>query len=214
MTPNPPFAARAEAAVRPAHRTTFAKRNLLFSSSGCRLRLFLGRGVGVLVGLIFVFLSGIGIASGSFSDRLGCDFVRPFDSLPAHSVSRRIGGQGNRAHQRRSHGISAAARAPAFAAVAGSDHGIDQNQRRHCQWKAADQPSARPQRSCSIKMSALAAILFQRLGNNAHIGDARLLDRVHHGGEGAKRHIFIGAHKDRLVLRIANLLLQLAAQSR
>jgi len=30
----------------------------------------------------------------------------------------------------------------------------------------------------------------------------------HHGGEGAKRDIFIGAQIDRLVLRIANLLFQ------
>jgi hypothetical protein len=46
------------------------------------------------------------------------------------------------------------------------------------------------------------------LGNNAHIADARLLDGVHHGSESSKGNILIGAQIDRLVLRIANLLLQ------
>ena len=34
--------------------------------------------------------------------------------------------------------------------------------------------------------------------------------RVHHRGESTERNIFVGAHKNRLVARIANLLPQLA----
>src|SRR3981081_4365403 len=47
-----------------------------------------------------------------------------------------------------------------------------------------------------------------RLRDEAHIADTCLFDGVHHGGEGAKRNIFVGAQIDRLVLRIANLLSQ------
>src|SRR5271157_5841637 len=62
--------------------------------------------------------------------------------------------------------------------------------------------------SISISVSVMAAMGIHRLGYDAHVADARLLDGVHHGGEGAKRDIFVGAQIDRLVLRIANLLLQ------
>src|ERR1700730_10414623 len=60
----------------------------------------------------------------------------------------------------------------------------------------------------SISVSVMAALGIHRLRNYAHVADARLFDGVHHGGEGAKRNIFVGAQIDRLVLRIANLLLQ------
>src|SRR6266404_6484752 len=60
----------------------------------------------------------------------------------------------------------------------------------------------------SISVSVTAAVGIHRLRNYAHVADARLFDGVHHGGEGAKRDIFIGAQIDRLVLRIANLLPQ------
>src|ERR1700692_55718 len=60
----------------------------------------------------------------------------------------------------------------------------------------------------SISVSVMAALGIHRLRNYAHVADARLFDGVHHGGEGAKRDIFIGAQIDRLVLRIANLLFQ------
>src|SRR5437588_759534 len=62
--------------------------------------------------------------------------------------------------------------------------------------------------SVSVSVSAMAAVGIHRLRNYAHVADARLFDCVHHGGEGAKRDIFIGAQIDRLVLRIANLLPQ------
>src|ERR1017187_7316686 len=61
--------------------------------------------------------------------------------------------------------------------------------------------------SCG-KMSAPAAILLQRLGNDAYVGDAGLLDRVHDGGEGAEGHVLIGAQEDGLAFGIANLLAQ------
>src|SRR6266404_3309014 len=60
----------------------------------------------------------------------------------------------------------------------------------------------------SISVSVTAAMGIHRLRNDAHVADARLFDCVHHGGEGSKRDIFIGAQIDRLVLRIANLLPQ------
>src|SRR4029077_10534416 len=62
--------------------------------------------------------------------------------------------------------------------------------------------------SISLSVSVTAAMGIHRLRNDTHIADARLFDGVHHGGERAKRDIFIGAQIDRLVLRIANLLLQ------
>src|ERR1700688_1968389 len=71
-------------------------------------------------------------------------------------------------------------------------------------WKPADQASARGQLSCSKKISAFRAILFQRLSDDAHICDARLLHRVHDGGERAKGHVLIGADEDELIARIAH----------
>ena len=53
------------------------------------------------------------------------------------------------------------------------------------------------------------AILFERLGHNADIGDARLFDRVHDGGEGAEGHVLIGAYEDELIAGIPNPLPQL-----
>src|SRR6266849_9824852 len=76
---------------------------------------------------------------------------------------------------------------------------------------APDQARVWPQRSCSKKISALAAMAFERLRDDAHVADAGLLDRVHHRGEGAERHVFVGAEKDRLMLRIANLLAELGS---
>src|ERR1035438_8080636 len=61
------------------------------------------------------------------------------------------------------------------------------------------------------KMSMSAAILLQRLGHDAHVGNAGLFHGIHHGCESAKRYIFVGAHEDRLALRIADLLMQLIA---
>ena len=54
----------------------------------------------------------------------------------------------------------------------------------------------------------MAGMGIHRLRNDADVADARLLDGVHHGGEGAKGDIFVGAQEDRLVLRVANPLLQ------
>src|ERR1019366_6623375 len=59
-----------------------------------------------------------------------------------------------------------------------------------------------------ISKSVMAAMAVHWLRNDTYVADARLLDGVHHGGEGAKRNIFIGAQKDRLVLRVPNFLLQ------
>src|SRR6516164_3253125 len=60
----------------------------------------------------------------------------------------------------------------------------------------------RPRLPCSRKMSVSAAILVERLGHDAHVGNASALDCVHDGGEGAERDLLIGANEDRLVLGI------------
>src|SRR5580704_6750455 len=73
-------------------------------------------------------------------------------------------------------------------------------------WKPADQVRARGQLSCSKKISAFCAILFQRLSHDAHVGDARLLYRIHDGGESAEGYVLIGADEDELIARIADLL--------
>src|ERR1035438_2570917 len=62
--------------------------------------------------------------------------------------------------------------------------------------------------SISLSLSVSPAMYIHRLGNYAYVADARLFDGVHHGGEGAKGNVFVGAQIDRLVLRIANLLFQ------
>src|SRR5882724_5752704 len=73
----------------------------------------------------------------------------------------------------------------------------------------SDQVRLRPQRSCSKKISALAAMGVQRLSHDAYVGDARGFHRVHDGGEGAEGHILIGADEDGLVLRVADFLFKL-----
>src|SRR5713101_6639896 len=76
---------------------------------------------------------------------------------------------------------------------------------------APDQARLRPQRSCSRKISALACMGFERLRDDAHVADAGLLDRVHYRGEGAERHVLVGANEDGLMLRVADLLTQLGS---
>src|SRR5271155_1906632 len=73
-------------------------------------------------------------------------------------------------------------------------------------WKPADQARARPQLPCSKNISAFCAILFQRLSDDAHVGDARLFYRVHDGGKGSEGDVLVGADKNELVAGIANLL--------
>src|SRR5262245_8179391 len=74
-----------------------------------------------------------------------------------------------------------------------------------------DQLRFRPQRSCSRKMSALAAMRLNGLRHDAYVADAGLLHRIHDGGKGAERYVFISAHIDRLMLWITDFLPQLAA---
>src|SRR5437016_8576167 len=66
----------------------------------------------------------------------------------------------------------------------------------------------RPSFPCSKKISAFASILFERLGHDAHIGDAGSLDRVYDGRESSKRNVFVCADEYRLVLRVADFLAQ------
>src|ERR1700693_1910845 len=73
-------------------------------------------------------------------------------------------------------------------------------------WKPADHARERPQLSCSKNISAFCAILLQRLSDDADVGEARLLHRIHDRRESAEGDVLIGADKDELVAGIANLL--------
>src|SRR5581483_12201006 len=72
--------------------------------------------------------------------------------------------------------------------------------------RIADQVSGLRHSECSKKMSAPAAILIQRLRHDAHVRDARLLYRIHHCRECSEGHVFVGANKDGLMLRVPYLL--------
>src|SRR5919201_4623997 len=69
-----------------------------------------------------------------------------------------------------------------------------------------DQMNGRRKLSRSKKMSAFAAMLLQRLGHDADVGYACLLDGIHDGGKSAEGDIFIGAQQNRLPLGITHLL--------
>src|SRR5690349_4738987 len=71
----------------------------------------------------------------------------------------------------------------------------------------ADHARLRPQRSCSKNISPLC-IAIQRLRDDTHVGNARLLDCVHDRGKSPERYIFVGTQENRLVLGIANSLPQ------
>src|SRR4051812_18902517 len=56
--------------------------------------------------------------------------------------------------------------------------------------------SLRSNKSCWLAISAtplLRTALIERLGNDADVGDAGLLYRVHYGGEGSEGNALIGA---------------------
>src|ERR1700686_4120545 len=74
---------------------------------------------------------------------------------------------------------------------------------------ATDQARLRPHWSCSKNISALASMTLKWLRHNAYIRDSRLLHSIHYRCKSAERHVFIGANKDGLVLRITHLLPQL-----
>src|SRR5262249_5138158 len=72
----------------------------------------------------------------------------------------------------------------------------------------AERARGRPRFPCSRKMSVFAAILIERLGYDAHVGDPRAFYRIPDGRERSEGNIFIGAYKHRLVLWIPDLLAQ------
>src|SRR6266567_8691983 len=76
--------------------------------------------------------------------------------------------------------------------------------------RPADHARLRPQRSCSKKISVLAMGL-KGLGHDAHVGNSRPFHSIHDRGKRAKGHIFIRAQENGLMLRVANLLPQLAS---
>src|SRR5436305_1380962 len=59
-------------------------------------------------------------------------------------------------------------------------------------------------RSCSVQMSAVAAIAAQWLRHNTYLGDPGLLARIHHHGEGPEGDVLIRAQVNDLVLWITN----------
>src|SRR3984957_745309 len=152
----------------------------------------------------------MGIASCSFtSSGLGCDLVMPFDSLARTFCC----GDGAVVS-----GILLTKVAPMASppppAPQPAPVGVARTALRMSNpatiptCRPSDQASAGAQRSCSKKISAFACILFQRLGHDAHIADARLFHRVHHSGESSKGNVLVGADKNKLIARIANLLPQ------
>src|SRR5438093_5955992 len=77
--------------------------------------------------------------------------------------------------------------------------------------RAADQARLRPHFSCSRNISALFAMGIERLGNDAHVYDPRLLYRIHDGGESSEGNIFVCTNEYGLALRITHFLPQLGA---
>src|SRR5271166_2590211 len=76
---------------------------------------------------------------------------------------------------------------------------------------ATEPTSERPEVGSCGKMSASAAILLQRLSDDAHVGDSGLLDGVHYGRESAEGDVLVGANEDRLALGIADFFTQARA---
>src|SRR5947209_8841035 len=71
-------------------------------------------------------------------------------------------------------------------------------------WRAALTHNGVESRSCSVQMSAVAAIAAQWLRNNTYLGDPCLLARIHHDGERPEGNVLIGAQVNDLVLWITN----------
>src|SRR5882762_9681191 len=71
----------------------------------------------------------------------------------------------------------------------------------------ADQLKLRPHRSCSKKISVLA-MAIERLRHNTHVGDAGLLNCIHHSSKSPEGYIFISPNEDELVLRVSYFLMQ------
>src|SRR6516164_6358114 len=151
----------------------------------------------------------MGIASGSFCFSSGSDCVRPFDSLAStFCVSTGLAGKGTlltidtpiasppppapQVSPRRAGRITAKTMINPVIA--------------RC--RLAERASGPARFPRSRKMSASAAMLFQRLGHDAYVGYAGSLDGVHHRGKSAKRHVLIGAHINRLVLGVADFLVK------
>src|SRR3954454_15087786 len=59
-------------------------------------------------------------------------------------------------------------------------------------------------RSCSVQISAVAAIAAQWLRNNAYLRDPCLLACIHHHGERSEGDVLIGAQVNDLVLRVTH----------
>src|ERR1700674_2579802 len=161
-------------------------------------------------GFVFAFLSGIGIASGSFSSVLGSDWVSPLDSFArTFCVWTDLAGRGTELTR-----VTPIASPPPPAPQVppwppGPTTAYKMMEPAIAMCSAADQARLRPQRSCSKKISALAAMTFERLGHDAHVRDSRLLDRIHHCCEGAEGHVLVRTDEDGLVFRIADFLPQL-----
>src|SRR6185437_10552897 len=173
---------------------------------GCGLRC-VAVGCGGL-GFTFTFFSGIGTASGSSVFSCGLDCDNPFDSVASTLlVSAGFAGRGILATSVTPIALPPPP-APQFVPwplPAIHAYIATNNVKPAC--NAADHARFLPQRSCSKNISPLS-MGFKRLRNNAHVGDARLLYRVHHRCKCSERDIFVGAQKNGLVRRIADLFAQ------
>src|SRR6185369_2290423 len=166
----------------------------------------------ICFGFFFVSLSGIGIAftSGSTSS-FGFDSVSPLDSLATIFCVSTCGfGRGIVLTR-----VALMASPPKLSPpqllpeLRPSTNPYTRMEAKRIPCSTSETASGELIPSRSVKMSVLAAIRTQRLCNDADVGDAARLHRVHHGREGAEGNIFVSAHEDVLVLWISNLLVQL-----
>ena len=150
------------------------------------------------------------IASGSFSSTFGNDWLTPLDSLAStFCVWLGIGGEWNRTDQRYSHGLPSRRPFPRSHRRRQATTAYKTMQPATGCVEPPTRPRCGPSGHARKKSQRCLPWDVQWLGHDADVGDSRLLDCVHHRGEGAKGHIFVGADKDRLMLWIANLRPQL-----
>src|SRR5271169_1016914 len=160
--------------------------------------------------LIFVLSTGIGIALGSsLGDSLGGDWDKPFDSLAStFCVSGCALGKGMLLTSTALIASPPLCVPPQFSPrPLGMMLKIARANSARC--SATEPTSDRPDVGSCGKMSASAAILLQRLSDDAHVGDPGLLYGVHDGGKSAEGDVLVGTHEDGLAFGIANLLPQL-----
>jgi hypothetical protein len=160
-------------------------------------------------GLTFVLLSGIGIASGSSTFSMGCDFDRPFDSIGDDVLRRNLASRQGMLLTNDTPIASPPPPAPTVRLAARQDHEQD-----HQSYGPDMQPDGPCQRfaQSSVFEKYLSVGAFESSGCvTIHVGDARALQAsITVAAEG---HILVRANEDRLILRVADSLPKSALMS-